>query len=210
MTSKREVFPFEGAWRDAFGQPETTGVWLIWGLSGSGKSTFAAHLAKYLSQWNRVAYNSLEEGTSLTLVRAFQRAGITPEDRNIHLLTDKMEALEQRLEQRRSYEIVIIDSFQYTGLNYKRYIELKEKFRHKLIIFISHAEGSNPAGRSAVSVKYDASLKIYVNSHRAFSMGRFIGPVGHYDIWADRSQMAFGDNNTNNTHDDNDNNTREE
>lgn len=199
MNAKKETFPFDGAWQDAFGQPETTGVWLIWGLSGSGKSTFAAHLAKYLSQWNRVAYNSLEEGASLTLVRAFQRAGITPEDRSIHLLTDKMDLLEKRLSQRRSYEIVIIDSFQYTGLNYRRYIEFKEKFPHKLIIFVSHAEGSQPAGRAAVSVKYDASLKIYVNSHRAFSMGRFRGEVGHYDVWTQSTTQTYGNNDQDST-----------
>lgn len=41
-----------------------------------------------------------------------------------------------------------------------------------LIIFISHADGKNPAGRSAKSVMYDASLKIYIEGYRAFSKGK--------------------------------------
>lgn len=41
---------------------------------------------------------------------------------------------------------MIIDSFQYSGLNYKTYKEFKERHPKKLFIFISHAEGL-PSGR---------------------------------------------------------------
>lgn len=54
--------PFEGKWRDAFDLPERKGVWLIWGNSANGKTTFAMQLCKYLCQFGRVAYNSMEEG----------------------------------------------------------------------------------------------------------------------------------------------------
>ena len=30
---KKAVFPFEGKWEEAFGHPEKTGVWFIWGNS---------------------------------------------------------------------------------------------------------------------------------------------------------------------------------
>ena len=52
-----------------------------------------------------------------------------------------MEQLEERLRRRGSPGIVIIDSFQYSGLNYKTYKEFKERHPKKLFIFISHAEG---------------------------------------------------------------------
>ena len=40
-------FPFEGKWEAAFGHPDRTGVWIIWGESGNGKSSFVMQLAKY-------------------------------------------------------------------------------------------------------------------------------------------------------------------
>ena len=36
IDKKYDLFDFEGEWYDAFDQPETTGVWFIWGNSGNG------------------------------------------------------------------------------------------------------------------------------------------------------------------------------
>ena len=38
LRQKKNTFPFEGSWKDAFGEPERTGIWFIWGNSGNGKS----------------------------------------------------------------------------------------------------------------------------------------------------------------------------
>ena len=54
LSMKYETFPFEGEWRDAFDTPERMGVWLIWGNSGNGKSTFAMKLCNYLCQFCRL------------------------------------------------------------------------------------------------------------------------------------------------------------
>ena len=72
-------------------------------------------------------------------------------------------------------------------------IEFKEQHRNKLIIFISHAKGRLPKGRSGESVMFDASLKIYVEGYRAFSKGRFIGPKGYYDIWPEEAARYWGE-----------------
>ena len=40
LRMKKETYPFEGDWADAFGAPERGGVWFIWGRSGSGKTSF--------------------------------------------------------------------------------------------------------------------------------------------------------------------------
>ena len=89
---------------------------------------------------------------------------------------------------------MVIDSFQYTQMTYAQYIRFKEQHRNKLLIFISHASGKNPDGRSAKKVAFDASLKIYVEGYRAFSKGRFIGPVGHYDVWPEEAARYRGEN----------------
>ena len=82
-------------------------------------------------------------------------------------------------------------------MSYKEYLNFKELFPNKLLIFISHADGKNPAGRSAKSVMYDASLKIWVEGFRATSKGRFIGPIGEYVIW-DKPAEIYGEENTDN------------
>ena len=194
MSMKYETFPFENDWKDAFGTPERRGVWFIWGDSGNGKTTFAMQLAKELCKYGRVAYNSLEEGSSLTMRNTMMRCGMMEVNRRFVLLdAEPMDQLNIRLNRRRSPDIIIIDSFQYTQLTYRQYIEFKEANRKKLLIFISHADGKQPNGRAAKSVMYDATLKIRVEGFRAFSKGRFIGPVGHYDIDRIKAPIYWGE-----------------
>ena len=194
MSMKYETFPFEGDWKAAFSTPERRGVWFIWGDSGNGKTTFAMQLAKELCKYGRVAYNSLEEGASLTMRNTMQRCGMMEVNRRFLLLdAEPMEQLNLRLHRQKSPDIVFIDSFQYTQMNYRQYIEFKESNRNKLLIFISHADGKQPNGRAARSVMYDATLKIRVEGFRAFSKGRFVGTVGHYDIDKVKAPKYWGE-----------------
>ena len=41
LKQKKRTFAFKGEWKEAFGEPERTGVWFIWGNSGNGKSSTA-------------------------------------------------------------------------------------------------------------------------------------------------------------------------
>jgi molybdopterin-guanine dinucleotide biosynthesis protein len=160
LAKKYRTLDFQGTWLDAFGQPESRGVWFIWGASGSGKSTFVCQLCKELSRFGRVVYNSLEEADSFTIQRSFADAGLAEVRRRVLLVYESMEDLSARLSESKSPAFAIIDSFQYTRMNYGQYINFKERHRDKLIIFVSHAEGKQPTGRSAKGVMYDSSLKI--------------------------------------------------
>lgn len=191
---KYETMAFDGAWRDAFGTPERRGVWIIWGNSGNGKTSFALQLAKYLCRFGRVAYDSLEEGACLTMQEAMRRENMMEVNKKFLLIdNENMEELGIRLSRQKSPDIVVIDSFQYTQMNYRQYIAFKERHKRKLLIFISHADGKLPNGRAAKSLMYDASLKIYIEGFRAFSKGRFIGPVGHIDIVPDKARTYWGE-----------------
>lgn len=178
-------FPFEGEWEKVFGHPDRTGTWIIWGNSGNGKSSFVMQLAKYLCRFAKVAYDSLEESTGLSLKNSLVRHKMEEVNRRFVILDrESMEELSERLSKRRSPEIVIIDSFQYSGLTYATYKAMKEKHANKLLIFISHAEGMNPEGRAAKKVAYDADVKIFVQGFRAMCKGRFItAPGNYYTIW---------------------------
>lgn len=193
LSMKYDTFPFDGDWYEAFGKPEKKGVWFIWGNSGNGKTSFVMQLCKYLCRFGRVAYNSLEEGVGLTMQNSLIRFGMMDVNRKFLLLdAESMEQLELRLKRQKSPDFVVIDSFQYTMMTFKQYIEFRERHKNKLLIFISHADGKLPSGRSARSVMYNADLKIYVEGYRAFSKGRYIGPKKYFDIWPEEAERYWG------------------
>ena len=180
LDKKYNTFPFEGKWKAAFGTPERVGVWFIWGNSGNGKTSFVMQLCKELCKYDRVLYDSLEEGACLTVQNNLKMHGMSEVSRRLAFIQEDMEALKKRLRQHKSYNIVVVDSFQYTRMSYRDYISLKEAFPNKLFIFISHAQGKNPRGDAAVGLMYDATLKIWVEGGIAFSKGRFKGQTGEY------------------------------
>lgn len=191
---KKNTLKMTNAWEAAFGTPERIGVWFIWGNSGNGKTSFVMQLCKELARFGKVAYNSLEEGTSLSMQNTLIRYSMQDVNRRFVLLDcEPIPELSIRLAKRKSPDFVVIDSYQYTQMTYKQYLKFKEMHRNKLIIFISHADGNNPSGRSAKSVMYDASLKIWVEGYRAFSKGRFIGPIGYFTIWEEGADRYWGE-----------------
>lgn len=192
INSKKKTFALEGAWYDFIGTPECSGVWFIWGNSGNGKSSFAMQLCRELTKFSPVAYNSLEEGDSLTMQRNLVRHGMGELGSRFVLIRESIEELKVRLRKRKAYKIVVIDSFQYTQLSYREYIRLKDEFPDRLFIFISHADGKHPAGKAAKSVMYDATLKVWVEGYKAVSKGRFIGPKGELVIWRDGADVYWG------------------
>lgn len=173
----------------ALGEVELTGSWIVWGGSANGKTRFALQLAKALAKHVRVAYDSLEEGLSLSMRHAIEDVGFSDVKRNFVLLDgESVSDLKERLRKQRSPKVVIIDSLQYTGLTYTEYKKLRDEFRSKLFIFISHAEGHNPKGAVANSVKYDAFVKIYVEGYRAYPQSRF-GGNEPYTIWEEGAKQ---------------------
>jgi len=178
-------------WKQAFDRPETTGVWFVWGNSGNGKSSFVMQLACELSKLGPVLFNSLEEGTRLTLQNNLSRTNLDGNMQNLQFGAYAMDELDAHMSKRRAPRFVIIDSFQYTQMSYDNYIAFKERHRNKLIVFISHAEGKNPSGRPAKTVKYDADLKIWVEGFRAISNGRY-NPGGVFTIWTEGAEKYWG------------------
>ena len=153
--------------------------------------------AKYLCSFGRVIYDSLEESTGLSFQMSLKRHKMGEVKKKLIILDrEPMEQLEERLRRRGSPGIVIIDSFQYSGLNYKTYKEFKERHPKKLFIFISHAEGLHPAGRSARKVEYDADVKIMVSCFKAWCKSRFMERPGEpYVIWEEGAAKTLKDDN---------------
>lgn len=181
-----KTLPFDGEWLGFVGQPEPAGSWFVWGNSGNGKTVFTAKLCKYISRFGRVAYNSLEEGLSESLRRAFHIAGIEPSDNILLLDKEPVKNMTERLTRPKSPRFVVIDSFQYSGLNALTYKKLINDFGNKLFVFVSHADGKQPAGRPAKTVHYDSNVKIWVEGFRAFPKSRY-GGGEPFDVWKEKT-----------------------
>lgn len=191
LRTRFKVLPFEGEWKDSIGCPELTGSWIVWGNSGNGKTRFALQLCKYLCQFGRVAYDSLEEGVSVSLVKAIKETHMM-EVRRKFVVLDKepIDQLTERLEKPKSPDIVCVDSLQYTGMSYEQYKALKERFPKKLFIWISHAEGMLPEGRVAKKVRFDSNVKVFVQAYRAEPVSRY-GGGKPYIIWEEGYRKNF-------------------
>ena len=140
LAAQFETAEFTGAYLASFGRPELRGTWIIWGGSGSGKTTFTLMLCKYLANFGRVAYNSLEQGLSLSLQKAWERVDMAEAGSNIILLNkEELPELRARLSKRRSPDIIVIDSLQYLdGFNVRTLKNLNKDYPDKLFIFIFH------------------------------------------------------------------------
>ena len=188
---------FDGAWLASIGMPVLRGTWLIYGGSGSGKTSFCLQLAKYLSQFGRVLYNSLEQGLSPTMQAAWIAAGMDEAGRRVKLLDrESYDELFARLAKRQSPEIVIIDSINYLrGIRLCDYQLLSQRYRKKLFVVVAHEKGGEPKGALAQAIRYDADVKIRVEGYRAMVTSRYAtGEVGgdDYIIWEDGADAYWG------------------
>ena len=102
LNKKYDVFPFEGKWKDAFDTPEVRGCWFVWGNSGNGKTSFVMQLCKELCKYDRVAFNSLEEGTSLTVQNNLRRFGMAEVSRHLAFIKEDIPTLKIRLRRQSS------------------------------------------------------------------------------------------------------------
>ena len=175
LAAQFETANFTGPYLASFGRPELRGAWIVWGGSGSGKTTFTLMLCKYLAGFRRVAYDSLEQGLSLSLQKAWERVAMEEAGSNIILLNkESLAELRTRLAKRKSPEIIVIDSLQYWhGFKWSDFTKLKDDYPDKLFIFISQEKGGEPAGNLAQRVRYDSEIKIRVEGFKAFVTTRY-------------------------------------
>lgn len=194
MTKRFTLMPFDGVWRNSIGQPCLTGSWLIWGNKANGKTRLALQAAKYISQFSRIVIDSLEEGLSPTMQIAYREVGMDEVNRRVILVKEPVNELIERLERKKSPQVAIIDSVQYSGLKYRDYVELKNRFPNKLLIFISHADGKEPRGSTAKSIMYDADVCLRVEGFKALIAKSRYGGGEPYIIWQQGSNEYWGEN----------------
>lgn len=181
---------FDGQWLRSFGKPELRGSWLIYGDSGSGKTTFNLQLAKYLTKFGKVAYDSIEQGACGSFQLAWNRVAMEEAGVRIMLLEkETLAELRERLRKRNAPKIVFIDSLHYwLGFKMHDYTKLLSDFPHKLFVFIAHERGGEPKGDMAKFIRYNSDVKIHVEHFKAFITTRYTNAereegIEPYTIW---------------------------
>jgi hypothetical protein len=192
INKKYEKLSLSPRWHAAIAEPRATGVWFACANSGNGKTSGILQLCKELCRIGKGIYNSLEEEDDLTMQDAFVREGMASVGSKLILTWETLEELDERLSKPKSPWFVVIDSVQYLRCRFSDYLKFKRKHKNKLIIIISQAEGKEPKGKLAKDIKYDASLKLWIEGFVMYSQGRYIGPLGHYVINEERAALYHG------------------
>ncbi len=178
VDARFDVVDFTDKWLASFGRPELRGSWIIYGNSGSGKTTFALQLAKYLTRFDRVAYDTLEQGLTRTFQMAWNRVGMKEVGRRIIVYKkEPIEGLRKKLSQKKSPNIVFIDSLTaLVGFTRRGYIQLLEDYPNKLFIFLAHEKNGRPDPAIAELVRRLSEIKIRVEGYTGFVTTRFGDP----------------------------------
>jgi len=197
LKKRFDRIPFEGAWLEAFDQPEKRGTWFISGRSTNGKTSFCLQLVKQLASLGlKTLYFALEEGNTLTFQKSIIRTNWADVAGNIQVVerfTPFSDVLEGLAEKR--VKVVVVDTVQRWDLtDLKDYITLKDRYPNILFIFVSHVKDNGmPDGRIANLIHQDADLKIWVEGYRAISKGRLVGDLGYYNIWEEGANKYWLD-----------------
>jgi hypothetical protein len=188
LSKKFSTVALHGGWADAIGEPELSGTWFIYGAPKNGKTSFAMQLAKELSGFRRVLYNSIEEGMSLSIKKAVERAGLAAGGSRVVLSCMDFQQLKDKLRA----DIVIIDSIQFMELQFAEYKQMKALYPRKLFIYISHVSGNLPDGQVARRIWRDSSVVFRVEGFKAFTISRY-GGEGTITIDKERAYKYWGE-----------------
>jgi hypothetical protein len=192
LAKKYNSLELSDKFKQSFGDVDDHFTMIIWALSGQGKTNFTIQLCKELSRFATILYNSHEEGHGKTMQDLFLRHGLEEIHGKIRLLDNEpFDQLVERLSRKKSPKIVVIDSVQYSGIAYNDYKRLKEKFKKKIFIFISHARGKEPAGTCADKIRFDANIKVRVEGFIGFVTSRY-GGNKNFIIWEEGAKQYWG------------------
>ena len=190
LSKKFNPLEFSGEWEATVGKPDKAFSAIIWGDSGEGKTEAAIRFAKYLTNFGKVAYDSLEQGLSATIQNALIRNHMESCGNSFILLDREPFAdLILRMSKPKSPDFLFVDSVQYTRINKAQYYQLKELMlkKGKGIIWVSQAKGKEPKGALADDIRYDVDLKLWTQGFKLFPDGRLNGGGEPFVIWAQRA-----------------------
>jgi GTPase SAR1 family protein len=197
VNTRHELFGFDGRWKSSFGSPPKSGAWIIYGTSGSGKTSFALQLVKYLTRFERVLYWSIEQGNSAALQASWIRERVN-ECGNDVLLADEevtFDAVVRQLKQRGGRHILVVDSLtplRAQSFDVRRYEAFRKRLHGKLIIWLGHERGCEPDTVTGAYILKMADLKMRVEGFRVMTTNRMGNSFPDYTIWEQGCREYWG------------------
>jgi predicted ATP-dependent serine protease len=185
--------------RNHLGDLERGFTMLIYGESGSGKTTYAlGYLAPYLAAYHgKVYYNSKEngEGSAVQHVLKHSRmAAHVPEGRMYFGDRDNYEEMLNKIKGLRP-SFIFIDSLDYMNLTQQQYKHL-EALCHKgpkrywsSLIVISWSQGGKPKSQHGKAIEYMVDVKVTVERGTLRAKSRY-GATQPYTIFATKTAQT--------------------
>ena len=188
VKTKHETMAFTGKWLDSFGEPSVSGSWIIYGTSGSGKTSFALQLAKYLTNFDRVLYWTLEQGNTKTFQSAWKREKMSDCGTDIMVADEEVsfEMIEKTMKQRKGRGILIVDSLtplKGQSFNIIAYERFRKRMKNKLLIWLSHEKNGIPDTSVGDFIMKLADLKMRVEGFKVMTNSRAGGEMKDFIIW---------------------------
>jgi KaiC/GvpD/RAD55 family RecA-like ATPase len=185
---------FTGKWRDCFGTPAPMGSWIIYGTSGSGKTSFALQLAKYLTGFRRVVYWTLEQGNTQSFQRAWRREKMGECGGNIIAADDEetFTTIADKMTAKRGREILVVDSLtplRAQNFNVRGYNSFRQRMKDKLTIWLSHEKDGLPDTAVGDYILKLADLKMHVEGFKVFTNTRAGKGLEDYVIWEEGATL---------------------
>jgi hypothetical protein len=176
LGKKFEELEFNDHWHKSFGNPESNFSVLMYGKPKNGKTEYCTMLAKYMTKFGKVLYNSFEQGFSKSLQDAWRRQKLNEVSNRVLIVhKEPFDAMVARLKKKKSPPTVFIDSLQYIKMTYEQWQYLRNTFPRKRFIMICHAEGDDPKGGAAKAIEYDVDIMVLVKGFEAHPRSRFGG-----------------------------------
>ncbi len=174
LGTKYESYPFEGKWLAAFGEPSKPFKQLIFGKPKNGKTSMGMQFCKYLTNFGRVYYNSMEEGNSKTMQQAMINAKMheVPDGRFMLGDRDSLKDMMEKLKKNHA-NFVIIDSRDYIKLTTEQWKLLTTTFPRKTFILICWEQSGKPLGKYAKDIEFMVDMVTHVKNFTAITNGRF-------------------------------------
>ncbi len=193
-SKKHETFPFEGVYKEVFGEPSTNGIWLIYGKEKNGKTWGTLILANYISKMtNKIHYISAEEGVDLEFKRALKRAKIDAKNKRLQFTEyESVGDLYIRLKKQRAPKVVVLDNLTIYNdeLKASGIKNLIQDFPNTLFICIAHEERNKPYTASATMASKLAKVLIRVQGLQLKVFGRV--PGGTLNIDENKAVLYHG------------------
>lgn len=193
LDKKHETIALGGEWGKAFGQPEFSGIWLIYGKDKNGKTWMSLKLSDVLSAFDRVLYVSAEEGIEYAFQQTLLRVGIGVDNKMLNVIEyEPISELIERLSKRRSPKVIFLDNLTIYSdeLKGKALNELKQRFPDKLFVCVAHEERNEPFTAAAKMARKLAKIIIQVKGLTCYIQGRC--PGGIMTIDESKSMLYWG------------------